>query len=196
MIYLKLFFAFLKIGTFSFGGGYGMISLIRETVLENGWLEEKELLDFIAVSESTPGPLAVNMATFIGTSQAGLAGGLVATIGVVLPAFFIILFIAAILKEFSKNKYMQGVLHGVRPAVTAMILSTAGMIGLSTLFSFAKLGDCIEMDIRGIGILFILVALHLGVKKRWNKEPSPIVMILLSAVMGGMLWGLLWGQTP
>ena len=99
MIYLKLFFAFLKIGTFSFGGGYGMISLIRETVLENGWLEEKELLDFIAVSESTPGPLAVNMATFIGTSQAGLAGGLVATIGVVLPAFFIILFIAAILKK-------------------------------------------------------------------------------------------------
>ena len=87
MICLTLFWNFLMIGTLSFGGGYGMISLVREVVLGHGWLTESEFLSFIAVSESTPGPLAVNMATFIGSSQAGLPGALVATLGVVLPCF-------------------------------------------------------------------------------------------------------------
>ena len=93
MIYLTLFLTFLKIGAVSFGGGYGMISLIRETVLENAWLTEEEFLNFIAVAESTPGPLAVNMATFIGSAQAGFLGALVATLGVILPSFVIILII-------------------------------------------------------------------------------------------------------
>ena len=95
MICLTLFWNFLMIGTLSFGGGYGMISLVREVVLGHGWLTESEFLSFIAVSESTPGPLAVNMATFIGSSQAGLPGALVATLGVVLPSFVIILLVAA-----------------------------------------------------------------------------------------------------
>lgn len=98
MICLELFLNFLMIGTLSFGGGYGMISLVREVVLGHGWLTEAEFLSFIAVSESTPGPLAVNMATFIGSSQAGFAGALCATLGVVLPSFGIILLIAAALK--------------------------------------------------------------------------------------------------
>ena len=93
MIYLQLFLTFLKIGAVSFGGGYGMISLIREDCLANAWLNEEELLNFIAVAESTPGPIAVNMATFIGSSQAGFGGALLATLGVVLPSFFIILLI-------------------------------------------------------------------------------------------------------
>ena len=93
----QLFWTFLEIGAVSFGGGYGMISLIREKVLLHGWLEETQFLSFIAVSESTPGPLAVNMATFIGSSQAGLPGALVATLGVVLPSFVIILLVAAVL---------------------------------------------------------------------------------------------------
>ena len=97
MIYLELFLHFLKIGAVSFGGGYGMISLIRETVLENGWLTENEFLSFIAVSESTPGPLAVNMATFIGSSQGGVAGSFFATLGVILPSFIIIFIIAALI---------------------------------------------------------------------------------------------------
>ena len=97
MICLTLFWNFLMIGTLSFGGGYGMISLVREVVLGHGWLTESEFLSFIAVSESTPGPLAVNMATFIGSSQAGLPGALTATLGVVLPSFVIILLVAAVL---------------------------------------------------------------------------------------------------
>ena len=94
MIYLELFLTFLQVGAFSFGGGYGMISLIRERVLAHGWLCEEELLNMIAVAESTPGPIAVNMATFVGSSQGGFLGALLATIGVVLPSFIIILLIS------------------------------------------------------------------------------------------------------
>ena len=93
MIYLKLFLTFFEIGMFTFGGGYAMISLIRDKALALGWLTEEELLNMIAVSESTPGPIAVNMATFVGSTQGGVLGSLVATIGVVLPSFIIILLV-------------------------------------------------------------------------------------------------------
>ena len=99
MIYVELFWNFLMIGALSFGGGYGMISLVRETVLGHGWLTEGEFLSFIAVSESTPGPLAINMATFIGASQGGFWGALCATLGVVLPSFVIILLVASVLQN-------------------------------------------------------------------------------------------------
>ena len=95
---LKLFLIFFEIGAVSFGGGYGMVSLIREIVLSNGWMTESEFMSFVAVTESTPGPIAVNMATFVGASQAGAPGALVATLGVVLPSFIIILLIAALLR--------------------------------------------------------------------------------------------------
>ncbi|MBR2651064.1 MAG: chromate transporter, partial [Clostridia bacterium] len=102
MIYLMLFLTFLKIGAASFGGGFGMISLIREDCLANGWLTEEELLNFIAVAESTPGPIAVNMATFVGSSQGGILGAFLATLGVVLPSFVIILLIAAVFNGLLK----------------------------------------------------------------------------------------------
>ena len=105
MIYLRLFLNFLMIGALSFGGGYGMVSLVRETVLSNGWLTENEFLNFIAVSESTPGPLAVNMATFIGSTQGGILGSFVATLGVVLPSFLIILLIASALRCLASQIY-------------------------------------------------------------------------------------------
>ena len=125
MIYLRLFLNFLMIGALSFGGGYGMVSLVRERVLSNGWLTENEFLNFIAVSESTPGPLAVNMATFIGSTQGGILGSFVATLGVVLPSFLIILLIASALKNLMKYAPVNAFLSGVRPCVVAMILATA-----------------------------------------------------------------------
>ena len=91
MIYLQLFLEFLKIGALSFGGGLGMISLIHDTCVGSGWLTEEELLNMIAIAESTPGPIAVNMATFVGSSQGGILGALLATLGIVLPSFIIIL---------------------------------------------------------------------------------------------------------
>jgi len=140
-MFLKLFLTFLEIGAVSFGGGYGMISLIREKVLLNGWLSEAEFLSFIAVSESTPGPLAVNMATFIGASQGGVLGAFCATLGVVLPSFFIILLIAALIHDLLKYAGVEAFLSGVRPCVVALILSTAFTMGLSTLLGISTAAE-------------------------------------------------------
>ena len=179
MIYFKLFLTFLEIGAVSFGGGYGMISLIREAVLSNHWLTESEFINFIAVSESTPGPLAVNMATFIGSSQGGVLGSLLATLGVVLPSFVIILLIAAVLSNLLKYAGVQAFLSGVRPCVVALILATALTMGLSTTIRSAP-----EVDLRGVVILLLLITLHFGYKRFKKKAPSPILMIVLSAGLG------------
>ena len=121
-MFLKLFLTFLEIGAVSFGGGYGMISLIREKVLLNGWLSEAEFLSFIAVSESTPGPLAVNMATFIGSSQGGLLGAFFATLGVVLPSFLVIYAVSFVLRQFSDLAVVQYAFNGIRAGVLALLL--------------------------------------------------------------------------
>lgn len=183
-----LFFTFLEIGAVSFGGGYGMISLIREKVLSNGWLCESDFLNFIAVSESTPGPLAVNMATFIGSSQAGFAGALFATLGVVLPSFVIILMIAAFIRSFLKYSGVQAFLSGVRPCVVAMILATALTMAGSTLLGFSSLSEKISPDVRTIGLFGCLLLLHRLFVKIRKKKPSPILMILISAGLGMLLY--------
>ena len=183
-MFLKLFLTFLEIGAVSFGGGYGMISLIREKVLLNGWLSEAEFLSFIAVSESTPGPLAVNMATFIGASQGGVLGALCATLGVVLPSFFIILLIAALIHDLLKYAGVEAFLSGVRPCVVALILSTAFTMGLS----ISTAAETPSPAWRGIGILAILAGVRLIWQKAKGKAPSPIGMILLSAVLGALLY--------
>ena len=185
---LKLFLTFFEIGAVSFGGGYGMISLIREKVLLNGWLSEAEFLSFIAVSESTPGPLAVNMATFIGASQGGVPGALFATLGVVLPSFFIILLIAALIHDLLKYAGVEAFLSGVRPCVVALILSTALTMGLSTLLGISTAAEAPSPAWRGIGILAILAGVRLIWQKARGKAPSPIGMILLSAVLGAVLY--------
>ena len=190
MICLTLFWNFLMIGTLSFGGGYGMISLVREVVLGHGWLTESEFLSFIAVSESTPGPLAVNMATFIGSSQAGLPGALVATLGVVLPSFVIILLVAAVLRSVLRYAGVQAVLDGVRPCVVAMILATALNMMLSTLGGIKTLADEFAPDARSILVFAVLWAVHFVWKKRTQKAPSPIGMILLAAGLGILFWGV------
>ena len=159
MIFLQLFLTFFEIGLFTFGGGYAMISLIRDKTLELGWLTEEELLNMIAVSESTPGPIAVNMATFVGSTQAGILGSLVATLGVVLPSFIIILVISIFIRNFLKYKGVQAFLGGVRPCVVALILATAITMALGNLLGFASLGDKLEPDLIGIIILALLFAI-------------------------------------
>ena len=189
MIYLRLFLTFLEIGAVSFGGGYGMISLIREKVLGYGWLTEEEFLSFIAVSESTPGPLAVNMATFIGSSQGGFPGALCATLGVVLPSFCIILLIAALMRNLLKYAGVNAALGGIRPAVVGLILGTALTMALGTLFGFSAVGDSVVPDWRGLAILVILLVLHAFCRRFRHRPPSPILMILLSAGLGILLYG-------
>ena len=181
---IRLFWNFLMIGALSFGGGYGMISLVRETVLSNGWLTESEFLSFIAVSESTPGPLAVNMATFVGSSQGG------ATLGVVLPSFLLLLLIAAVLRNLMKYRGVEAFLSGVRPCVVALILATAVTMGLTRLLGFTHLGDVPAPDIRSLLVLAVLAAVHFLWKRLRGKVPSPIAMIGLSAVLGILLWSI------
>ncbi len=188
MIYVKLFWSFLLIGALSFGGGYGMISLVRETVLTNGWLTESEFLSFIAVSESTPGPLAVNMATFVGSSQGGFLGALVATLGVVLPSFVVILLLASVLKSCMKYAGVQAFLSGVRPCVAAMILATAAGMALTSLAGFVPGQAALSPDGRAVAVLVLLAAVHQVVKKATGHAPPPIGMIVLSAVLGLVFW--------
>ncbi|MDO4379366.1 MAG: chromate transporter [Clostridia bacterium] len=184
MIYLKLFLTFLEIGAFSFGGGYGMISLIREAVTSNGWLTESEFMNFVAVSESTPGPLAVNMATFVGASRAGIFGALLATLGVVLPSFIIILIIAALISNLLKYSGVKAFLSGVRPCIVALILATAVTLGANTLFSFKTLSGGFSPDFRALFILAVLILIGAVFKHFKKKTPSPILMIVLSAFLG------------
>jgi len=191
MIFLKLFLTFLEIGAVSFGGGYGMISLVREKVLSNDWLDEGGFTDFIAVSESTPGPLAVNMATFVGSSQAGFPGAVVATLGVVLPSFVIILLIVSLINGLMQYAGVTAFLRGVRPAVVGMILATALTMGLSNLLSFEKAGDRPIFDPKLWGILALLLIFHVLYKKKTAKKPSPILMIIISAGLGILFYGVL-----
>ena len=190
MIYLKLFVTFFEIGLFTFGGGYAMISLIRDKALAFGWLSEEELLNMIAVSESTPGPIAVNMATFVGSTQGGILGSLVATLGVVLPSFIIILLVCAVIRNFLKYKGVQAFLKGVRPCVVALILATAITMTLSTLLNFTIITQGFAPDFKGIIILAILVAISLIFNMTKKKKPSPILMILISAGLGMLLYSI------
>ncbi len=130
MIYFDLFLTFLKIGLFTFGGGYAMLPMIQEEVSAHSWLNQSELIDFIAVSESTPGPFAVNIATFVGTRTGGIFGGLCATFGVVLPSFVIILFVARFYQKFKSSKLVAGAMNGLKPAVVGLIVRCGGCAGV------------------------------------------------------------------
>lgn len=191
MIYWKLFLTFLEIGAVSFGGGYGMIAMIREVVLKNGWLTEEAFIDFIAVSESTPGPLAVNMATFVGSSQAGAAGGLAATLGVVLPAFLIILLIASLMKRLLQCAGVKAFLSGVRPCVVALICGTGVTMALNVFLNLRSLHGGIRPDWCGAVIFLILAAAAAVWKRLRGRSLPPVVLILISAGLGLLLYGAL-----
>ena len=184
MILWELFLGFLKVGCFAFGGAYGAIPLIRDTVLAYGWLDEEMLTCMIAVSESTPGPIMVNLATYIGSDQAGLLGAAIATLAVVLPSFFIILLLTALLKTTLKNKYVQAVLRGMKPCVIGIVLATGIYMVLSNAFGTVS---AINPDWRAIAITLLLGAAMLGYKRFTKKKLSPIALILIAAVLGMLL---------
>lgn len=190
MIYWKLFLTFLKIGAVSFGGGYGMISLIREDCLGYGWLTENELLNFIAVAESTPGPIAVNMATFVGSSQGGVLGAFLATLGIVLPSFIIILLIATLFTQLLKYAGVKAVLSGIRPAVIGLIFATAFVMFLSLCFNITTVNSRFIFEWKGLIILGILSLVAIGYSKLKKKAFSPILLILLSGLLGVIVYGV------
>lgn len=189
-IYLQLFLTFLKIGAVSFGGGYGMISLIREEVLLHSWLTENEFLNFIAVAESTPGPIAVNMATFIGSSQAGILGSILATLGVVLPSFIIILIIASVFTNLLKYAGVKWALNGVKPVIAGLITATALTMLLSVVLGFKTVGNQIDFDFKSLIILGVVVLTSTLYSKFRKKKISPIFLILISAILGIILYSI------
>lgn len=182
-IYLQLFYEFFKIGLFTFGGGYAMIPLVRDTAVNNGWLLVDEFSSLIAVCESTPGPVAINMATYIGSLQGGILGSACATLGVVLPSFLIILLIASLLNKFTENKHFKNFIRGVKPVVTALILST----GLLLLVECVGINvSTFEINLKLVSlIVFILIAFsYIIVLKVFKKKISSIQLILIAAVLG------------
>ncbi len=181
MIYLMLFLTFFKIGAFTFGGGYAMLPLMQEAVLKNGWLTLEEVINFIAVSESTPGPFAVNMATYVGmeAEKAGLFGSFCATMGVVLPSFIIILIVARMFEKFKTNKYVKGCMSGLKPAVIGLIGSAVVTIAKTVFFENGfDLGIFKELQFY-ISLVLFGVMTYLAFKK-----VHPIIIICISALVG------------
>ena len=185
MILLELLIGFLKVGCFAFGGAYAAIPLIRDIVLSYGWLDEEMLTYMIAVSESTPGPIMVNLATYVGSSQAGLAGALTATLAVVLPSFIIILLVTALLKTVLKNQYVQAVLRGLKPGMIGIILAT----GIAMI---CRNGIVIKetVQIRPLFLTSMLSAVYFGSRKIRKGGLSPIQLICLAAAAGIAVYGL------
>ena len=187
MIYLDLFLGFLKVGCFSYGGGYGAIPLIRDVVLSNGWLSEETLASMIAVGESTPGPIMVNLATFVGNSQAGMLGALVATLAVVVPSFIIILLVSSLLKSALKNRYVQAVLRGMKPCVAGIMLATGIFMVAQRCISWEK---SVHVDITAVIVTVILAGAMAAYKYLTKKKMSPILLIVISAVVGMVAYGI------
>ena len=187
MILLKLFWDFFKVSCFTFGGAYGAIPLIRDMVLRNGWLTDAQISYMIAISESTPGPIMVNMATYIGYDQAGFWGGLLATFAVVLPAYLVILLVAGILKHAIKKPGVQAVLGGLKPCVIGIVLATGLYMVIHNCITFS---GGFTADLRS-GILTVaLVGVMALVKKLTGKQLSSILLILSSAVLGMIVFGI------
>lgn len=187
MIFLELFLTFFKIGLFTFGGGYAMLPLIQAEVAANGWLTQEELINFVAVSESTPGPFAVNIATYIGTETGGdfgfwggVLGAICATLGVVLPSFIVILIVAKIYDKFRKNKVVQGCMSGLKPAVVGMIgAAILSMVGTVLFPNGLMATDALKNPALPISIILAAIMTFLAFKK-----VHPIIIICISAVVG------------
>jgi len=186
MIYLELLIGFLEVGCFSFGGAYAAIPLIRDVVLRYGWISEEMLTDMIAVSESTPGPIMVNLATYVGTSQAGIPGAIIATLASVLPAFLIILLIMAVMKKALDNKYVKAVMRGLQACVIGVITA----VGCFMLYQNAVLPLTAEpADFRPLILAGVLALVYFGSRKVMKKGLSPIMLIGISACLGILFFG-------
>ena len=178
MIYWQLFLGFLEVGCFSFGGAYAAIPLIRDVVLKYGWLEEETLLYFIGVCESTPGPIMINLATYVGSSQAGILGSLLATFAVVLPAFLIILGVVKIMDKFMTNPWVKAAMNGLKPGVIGVILAT----GISLILSNVVVAR--EIQWKALSLTVVIAILKIGSKLIRKKKIAPIPLIGISAALG------------
>ncbi|MEZ4357850.1 MAG: chromate transporter [Eubacteriales bacterium] len=183
MIYLQLFYEFFKVGLFAFGGGLATIPFLYDIADRTGWFTYQQLADMVAVSESTPGPIGINMATYVGFTSKGILGAVVATFGLVAPSVILILIVAKFLKSYNENKIVRSVFYGIRPASTGLIAAagytivTMSLINIDLFSSTGLLLDLLNLKaiLLAIAVLIVLIKF---------KKINPIFLILLSAVIG------------
>jgi chromate transporter len=177
---LSLFFIFFKIGIFTFGGGYAMIANIKEVIVEKKkWITEEEFMQIVTISESTPGPIAINMATFIGYKKKGVLGSTLATLGVVLPSFIIIFIISLFLEQFMSNQYVKYAFYGINAAVSFLILK-------------AGINLFIKLEKKVLPILtFIIVCIILLVFEVLAINLSSIILIVIGGLIGIVYYGVI-----
>ena len=187
MTYLELLIGFLKVGCFSFGGAYGAIPLIRDVVMSYGWMTEEELTYMIAVSESTPGPIMVNLATFVGNTQGGIIGAILATLAVVLPSFLIILLVSAVMKKLLKNKYVQAALRGLKPCIIGLVMAMGVFMVITHCLSLTA---GFMVDWKALLLTVVLAAVLYLSKPLFKKKVSPILLIIISAILGIGLYAI------
>jgi len=184
MIYLNLFWTFFKIGLFTIGGGQAMIPMIMKEVVAKNWLTENELLDFIAISESTPGAFAINISTYAGIEVAGIWGSVCATLGIILPSIIIISLISILFSNYMKKKAVNDVFNYVRSVVTGLLLAVFISLLLSVIFNITNIYDISAASVDYIGLGLFIVFMGLSFIKIKKKKFPPILLILASAVVG------------
>jgi chromate transporter len=179
VIFLELFWTFFKIGAFTFGGGYAMLPLIQSEVEAHGWIQTADLVNFIAISESTPGPFAVNISTYIGMRMGGIAGAVCATLGVVLPSFIVILIVAKGFEKYRDSRIVSGCMSGLKPGVIGLIGAAVVSVGQTVFFpgGFCTAVFSSRPFYISLGIFILMVFLSF-------KKVHPILVICLSAVLG------------
>ena len=188
MIYLQLFFEFFKVGLFAVGGGMATFPFLTDLADKTGWYTQQQLIDMIAIAESTPGPIGVNNATYVGFTTAGLPGALIASLGLITPSVIIILIIARVLARFKDSKLVQDVFYGLRPASTGLI-AAAGFSVVLVALTGAQVDSLRELvgwqgTVHWPSILLAAVLLVLTRKVKQTKDLHPVVFIALSAVVG------------
>ena len=182
MLYLRLFYEFFKTGLFAFGGGLATIPFLNEMAQSTHWFTSAQLADMIAISESTPGPIGINMATYVGYTRGGIPGAITAVLGIITPAIIVIIIIAGILEKFRSSKVVEAVFNGLRPASVAMIAAAGLEVVRISLFDFTsfKISHSF-LDLISIKGVILAVVLYFAIKK-FNGHP--VFYILGSAVVG------------
>ncbi len=187
MIYLQLFWSFFLVGLFSFGGGYAALPLIQEQVLEiHPWLTSAEFVDVLTISQMTPGPIAINASTFVGTKLAGIPGAIIATVGCITPSCIIVLILATLYYKYKGLSMVQGIIKGLRPAVVALIASAGLSILMTAFFNKAAL-PLKPSDLNWIAVLLFAVSLFILRKFKLN----PIYTMLIAGTAGVIVYGLI-----
>ena len=202
MIYLTLFWEYFKIGLFTIGGGYAMLPMVQQIIAKYGWLTDAELINFIGVAESTPGPFAINLATFVGmtvgkTTTLGIFGGflgaITATVAVVLPSLVIIIVVMKLFQKFKTSKYVQGALCGIRPVVVGLILSAVLTVGCAVILpnlDFTNVNAEGFSQFNWISLVIMAAFFPLSRLKIKGKKIHPIILILSAAAVGIVIFGV------